>query len=268
MTPKEYCYDKVAKPGSELFYATKKIPSEKRDAVIALHAFYQEIESIALNTDTLAPTKLNWWRGEIIKIQDGKPDHPVAIFLQNALPNFSLYTARVLEIIDAWEYALSVILFEKFEDVMTHIIRTAGAREAMIAEILQNQNVSTENIYSFSFIIEMTHYIQHLHSYVREEIFYFSEDELQRFQVTAQELQKYKTTENIKTLLLFQIEKIKNAYEKNAITKPKTIYEKYMKSRLKVALAVLQAIESSNYSTLENFIDITPLKKWWLSRAP
>lgn len=269
MTPEQYCYNKVAPRGSALYFSLRRLPIAKKNAIAAICAFYSEIEDIVLTYEDLntARIKLNWWRDQIIKMNESLPDHPVAVFLKTCSQRNTIPFTQLIEIIEGLEQSLISPQFNNFEDVMIHIMRTAGVRELLIANVLQENNlIEKEIIYQFAFVIEYTHYLQQLHRYVRNDIFYFSQDEMQPLHVTEAQLHEYVTTNNIHDLLKLQSEKIERAYQ-NILKLPNVILSALSNTfaRCKMNYAVLQAIKSEEFKVLEKFVDITPLKKWWLS---
>lgn len=264
----DYCYQQIAPPGSGLYYSLRALDHKLRGAVVAIHAFYQEIENITLNYDDahIAHIKLNWWRDEVIKIKDSKPDHPIALSLQENRDHFN--PLQLCKIIDGLEQNLTFPIFDKFEDVVIHIIRTAGVREQIIADLLQKKEENSGEIfYQFALIIELVNYLQHLRKYVRRDLFFFSQDELNQFRVTTTDLRKYVTQKNIRELLQTQTEKIDRAYQniENTLTKSSRSQLKYWLIRCEMAYSILQKIKFSDFNVLEYFINITPLQCWWIA---
>lgn len=200
MTPKEYCYNKAAIPGSALSLSTRKLDSLRRDGVVAICAFYKEIEDITLNWEDLnvAQTKLNWWRNQVIQLADNKASHPVTQMLQKILPAFSLNPLHFIAMIDGLEQNLSAPQFDTFEDIIVHVMRTAGTREFLIAALLQKtETIPQETLYQFSLVLELVNYLQHLHRYVSKGLIFFSPQELQQFNVDPDALRTGKTTDNL-----------------------------------------------------------------------
>src|SRR6185312_11561717 len=187
-----YCYEKAAPPTGGLYYSLRKIPAEKRDAIVAVHAFYREIEDVIFecHEPELALVKLNWWRVEINK----SSDHPVLSMLQNQLPNPS----RLEKIIDGFQQIIIPAPFATFEDVVIQWMRTAGERELLICDMLCPEKiVDDEVIYQLMLVIEIVNYLQHLHRYIRHHAIYFASDEMQRFGVTEEMFSEFVTTEPI-----------------------------------------------------------------------
>lgn len=147
-------------------------------------------------------------------------------------------------------------------------MRTAGKREQMIASVLsKEEKLNSEVIYQLALVIELTHYLQNLRRYVRRGLIYFSQDELQHFQVTETQLREFKTTKNIVDLLECQAEKITRAYKKaqELLTSKQRELLRNILIRCEIAGAILQAIQSSGDTVLENLINITPLRCWWIA---
>jgi len=167
-------------PGSVLYYSLKKTPILQRKAILAVMAFYQEIENIVfeVNDPNLAILKLNWWRDEISKIQNGTPEHPVSRELKN-ISNLSC--EHLHTIIDGMQQNLFFLPFLSFEEVTIHIMRTAGARECLLAEIVTVNPPNQEVIYQFALMLELIHYMQNLHRHIKKGLIIFSEQEMKKF---------------------------------------------------------------------------------------
>ncbi len=272
-TAKTYCYEKVASPDAALYYSLRKLIDLQRDQIVAIHAFYREMEDIIFECQDheLAITKLNWWRGEVAKLGLNKSDHPVMILLQqdlvNVEKNIEKIQARLLKIIDGFEQASFKAPFETFEEVVVHWMRTAGERELLLNEILGHQEIiSDEMIYQLMLVVEIVNYIQHLRLYIRHDVIYFSTDELQKFAVTQAMLSEFVTTEQIKNLLAHQTEKVERGYlVLNDLSKKQRAALSHLVIRCKMARAVLQEIQGSEFRVLENLIKLTPLRYGWIA---
>lgn len=266
---KVYCYEKVAPPDSALYYSLRNLNSEQRDQVVAIHAFYREMEDILMECQDheLAMIKFNWWRNEVAKLMTGSPDHPVMILLQQNLIDKENVQNILLNIIDGFEQSSISANFATFEDVVVHWMRTAGERELLLKELLLNDEmISEEMIYQLMLILEIVNYLQHLRLYTRHDLVYFSMDELQQFNVTANMLHEYVTTEQIKNLLQHQVEKVNRAYAEMKKLSAKQRKElSHWIIRCEIAYTILQEIQKSDFRVLENLIILTPLRYWWIA---
>lgn len=261
MTPIQYCYDKIAGEGSPLYFCVKKIPSEKRDGIVAIATFYQELMEVILHStdQTVAFNQFSWWREEIVQAE---PSHPVVL----ALRETNIPQEQLLQIMEGLLENFQLPLFDTFETTVIYLMRTAGVRELLFLEQL-SLTISKEIIYQLMIVIEWVHYIQQLRHYVRKDLIYFPQDEMFKFQVAASDLHAFKTTPNIVKLLEFQVQKIERAYQNACAELTETEKKQlgYTLARCDIALATLKEIQESGFTVLENLIQLTPLRMWWIS---
>ena len=87
MTPLQYCKDRVAQPGSTLYYSLLYLPAGNQDALCALFAFRDELMALlesSLNDD-VSTKKLAWWFDEVEHFSRGQPRHPVMRALKDSV---------------------------------------------------------------------------------------------------------------------------------------------------------------------------------------
>lgn len=267
---KEYCYEKAARPDSPIYYSLRYLNSAERDVVVAVHAFYREIEGVVFECQDhdLAVAKFNWWRSEVAKIATDTPDHPVTVFLQNTLSLDESVLEKLFSIIDAIQHDSIPASFSTFEDIVIHFMRTAGVRELLINEQLKiDKAISSEIIYQLMLVVELVDYIQHLRRYVRRDFIYFPADELLQFHVTPADLCELKTTTEIKNLLRYQAEKVERAYKDACAGMTRQMREELSQLliRCEIARATMRAIQAGDFCVLENLIGLTPLRFWWIA---
>ena len=265
---KMYCYDKVARPDSALYYSLRGLKKNQRDCVVAIHAFYHEIQDILLECENheLALIKLNWWRGEVDKLTNGQSDHPVLILLQKNAVDLLKVQQRLLKMIDGFEQNAISSHFETVEEVVVHWMRTAGERELLLLEQLQrDEMISPEVIYQLMLMVEIVNHVQHLRKFLRHDCLYFSMDELQQFHVTRAMLNEHVTTDSIKELLQDQFEKMQRAYEAvNQLSKRQRALLSHLLIRCHIARATMVEIQKSDFRVLEQLVTLTPLRYWWI----
>jgi len=268
MNSLEYCYEKAAPVGSTFYYSVKNLKVPERDVIVAITAFYKELDAIIFSyTDIgVARAQFNFWRDEVIKLTEGKPEHPVSIALQKSAQSFSLPTFRLIELIDGVEENLSFSCFDSFEDVVIALMRTAGVRELLIAEVFHFSE--KEVVYQLMLVIELVNFMQNLRRFVSRGLIYFSKDELLRCRVTESAVLAVKTTPEIKNLLRGQAEKVERAYLKaqELLSPASRSGLSSLLIRADIARALCKEIAASDFRVMEEFIDLTPLRKWWISR--
>lgn len=102
MAGPDYCQDKAAPEGSNLYYAALFHDVRTRHGLYALFALYQELLDgfIAASDPGIARIRQEWWREELARLQAGRPRHPVT----GALHGMGMDTAAaVTDLPDAVE---------------------------------------------------------------------------------------------------------------------------------------------------------------------
>ena len=79
MTPEEYCRNKAAPAGSNLYYSTLYHASDSKRGLHALFAFYHEISGVICQSSDpgAARVTLHWWFEEVGRLFSGEARHPV-----------------------------------------------------------------------------------------------------------------------------------------------------------------------------------------------
>jgi phytoene synthase len=266
----QYCYQKIAPVGSAFYYSVLKVPKVGRDTIVAIAAFYQELVECLYECKepALAVVKLNWWRLEVSKFSMGQPEHPVSLVLQKSLPVFDLPPQLFADMIDGVEENLNLAPFTTVEEVIIHIMRTAGIREMLIASVVQkDEALVPETIYQFTLVLQLAEMMQNLRRDVRAGLILFGEDELAKYHVSVSDLQHMQTTPEIRQLLAFQVEKAELAYQKAIITlsQKARLQHASLIIRCEAALKLMHEMKVSRFQLLENFIALTALRNWWIA---
>ena len=79
MTPEQYCRNKAAPAGTNLYYSTLYHDPPGKRKLHALFAFYQELGEVVYSSSDpgAARVTLYWWFEEIGRLFAGEPRHPV-----------------------------------------------------------------------------------------------------------------------------------------------------------------------------------------------
>jgi 15-cis-phytoene synthase len=79
--------NRATPPGSSFYYAVRFAPQSHRDLLAALMGWRHEVRAILddVSDPGVARLKLDWWRDELHRTQDGAPRHPLSQALAAAL---------------------------------------------------------------------------------------------------------------------------------------------------------------------------------------
>lgn len=270
MTPQEYCQNKAAASGSSFYYSFRFLPEQKRLAIIALYAFCREVDDVVDETSDakLAEVKLQWWRDEIKNLFHSTPTHPVTKALKVHLSHFNFKEKYFYEIIDGMGMDLKYDSYPTFQELSLYCYRVASVVGLLTIEIFGYDDDKTEEYaHALGMAFQLTNILRDVHEDAVRGRVYLPLDELKRFNVAPEDLQKNHTTDNAIELFKFQKKRALDYYQKAFDLLPES--DRYaQKSGLIMAeiyLATLNEIETDGFRVLEHRIKLTPIRKLWLA---
>ncbi|MCI3203999.1 MULTISPECIES: presqualene diphosphate synthase HpnD [Pandoraea] len=264
----EYCRQKAGPPGSALYYALLQLPPSKRDAAYAVHAFSQEIGDIhaAVHDPGVAHAKLDWWRQELARLFAGNPAHPVTRALAPVVKQSSLSREAFEAVLHGAEMDLSQMRYLDFAGLTHYCDAAGGAPAELAAHVYGFDDPQTPALArALGHAITLGRRVTDAGVDARSGYVYFPIDELQRFGVTAADIQNGKYSPAFVDLMKFQHARARQAIVEAAAAIPK---RDRRKQRPLLALAALQLalmdeVAASDYQVLHQRIDLTPLRKFW-----
>jgi phytoene synthase len=224
MTPIKYCYQKVQESKSNFTWTFYFISKNRRDALVSLYAFCREIDDIVDNIIDLevATAKINWWKNEISRLFHDTPQHPVTKSLLEFIHIYELNEAYFIEMLDGMEMDLKFNRYESFKQLQLYCYRVAGVVGILCVKILGFINQATLKFaHDLGIALQLTNIIRDVGEDARKNRIYIPLDELQRFDVSENDILKFQENKNVSNLLMYQIERAENFY--------KSAYEKIPK---------------------------------------
>jgi 15-cis-phytoene synthase len=217
MTPQQYCKEKTAKSGSSFTVSFIFLDQIKREAMTALYAFCREVDDVVDEcTDyNVAQTKLNWWKHEIDRLYDQKPQHPVSFALQPVIKQFDLAKEHFLEIIDGMEMDLKFNRYADFKQLQLYCYRVASVVGLLSAQIFGYQNRNTLKFaHDLGMAFQLTNIVRDVGEDARRGRIYLPLDELKKAKVSEEDILNSNKTPEVKELIEFQIERAESFYDK------------------------------------------------------
>ena len=270
MTPEAYCQDKAARSGSSFYYSFLFLPPAQRRAITALYAFCREVDDVVDEQldEQVARAKLAWWREEIGRLFEGRPQHPVSRALAPAVESFNLPQEYFQEIIDGMEMDLDYDCYETFKELSLYCHRVASIVGIMAAEIFGYQDRRTlKYAHHLGMAFQLTNILRDVREDCERGRLYIPLDELQRFGVSAEELAAGRTSDEIRALFQHQEQRARHYYQQAFAALPDG--DRYtQRSGLIMAaiyLGTLDEIASDGFRVLERRISLTPLNKLWIA---
>lgn len=121
--------------GSMRWYAWLFAPPEARAALAALFALEVELRSIADSRvdHAVAHLKLQWWREEFLRLEQGQPRHPLTQAARNAAPSASSAWRPMQDLLSSLELDLACSTYESEEELDRYLVLADGLQRAMAA---------------------------------------------------------------------------------------------------------------------------------------
>ncbi|HPR07535.1 MAG TPA: presqualene diphosphate synthase HpnD [Denitromonas sp.] len=272
MTPHEYCQQKAAASGSSFYYSFLFLPIERRQAIMALYAFCREVDDIVDDCldPSIAHSKLDWWRGEVLRIDKGEASHPVGLALAEVRKRFSLPAEQLLEIIDGMQMDLSQTRYLDFKTLHLYCYRVASVVGLLAAEIFGNQDRQTlKYAHDLGLALQLTNIIRDVGEDARRGRIYLPIEDLQRFNVPASDLLQGEHSDKFVALMQFQTERAISFYDQ-ALAQLPAIDRKAQRPGLIMAAiyrTLLNEIARDGFLVLDRRTSLTPVRKLWIASS-
>ncbi len=270
MNPDEYCRQKAAPGGSSLYYAFLFLPPARRRAATALYAFHREMDGIVgeIPDAQLARTKLAWWRLEIGKLAEGRPNHPVTNALLPCMEKYRLKTERLYETIDGMEMDLAQTRYLDFTGLERYCRQAAGTVAVLAADVFGYRNPRTlEYARSLGTAIQLTEFICNVGGQARRNRIYLPMDELKKFGVPAADILQARYSDGFVELMKFQSARAGDFFRKALDALPAEDRRSQRAGLIMAAIcrATLAELERDGFRVLTHHTSLTPLRKFWLA---
>jgi len=270
MTPDDYCQQKAAQSGSSFYYSFLFLPPERRRAITALYAFCREVDDAVdePSDPSAARATLAWWRGEVVRLFAGDPQHPVTRALDPAIEPFGITKAQLNEIMDGMEMDLNQSRYLNFANLQLYCHRVAGVVGALAAGIFGYRNArTTEYAEKLGLAFQLTNIIRDVGEDARKNRIYLPLDELKEYGVKAADILDANHTESFVRLMRFQAERARRFYDEALALLPAEDRRAQRPGLMMAAIyrALLDEIAGDDYRVLQQRTALTPIRKLWIA---
>ncbi len=270
MTPQAYVQQKAAASGSSFYYAFLFLPSTQRAAITAFYAFCREVDDVVdeVSDPSVAQTKLAWWEREVRQAFAGQASHPALQALMPHAQTFSITAEHLLAVVEGCRMDLSQSRYLDYAGLRHYCHLVAGVVGEVSARIFGPQDPRVDAYaHSMGLAFQLTNIIRDVGEDAMRGRIYLPIDELQRFDVKAQDLLQRQHSPAFVALMQFQAQRAHALYEQ-ALQELPSEHRRHQKPGLMMASiyrTLLREIEASNFDVLKHRIALTPLRKLWLA---
>ena len=270
MTPDQYCQDKAAPGGSLPYYSFLFLPPERRHAITALHAFRREVEAIIDESHDagVAHQRLDWWRGELRRLYDGQPSHPVTQALQPHIAPCGLPQSEFSDVLDGLEMDLTQTRYLDEAGLKRYCQCAGGAVGVLSARALGFSDPRTLDFArQLGLSMQRATIVRDVGEDARQGRIYLPVDTLQRHEVPAADILQSRHSERFVALMREQAEVARTLYREALALLPRQDRRAQRAALVMAALshAQLDEIEASQFQVLTQRIALTPMRMLWIA---
>jgi phytoene synthase len=269
-TPEQYVQEKAAASGSSFYYAFLFLPRPRREAITAFYAFCREVDDVVdeVSDPGVARTKLAWWRSEVAKSYRGQPEHPVMRALMACAPEYGIEERQLQAVIEGCEMDLQQTRYLDFAGLERYCHLVAGIVGEVSARIFgQTQPRTTEYAHKLGLAFQLTNIIRDVGEDALRGRIYLPVNELQQFEVKAQEILERRYSERFTALMKFQADRARGYYAEALGMLPQEDRRAQKPGLMMASIyrTLLDEIERDGFQVLHQRVSLTPLRKFWLA---
>ena len=270
MTPQQYVQEKAAGSGSSFYYAFLFLPPPRRAAITAFYAFCREVDDVVdeVQDPSVAAQKLHWWQQEVNRSFAGQAQHPVLQALMPLAASYNIKQDHLQQVIAGCHMDLSQTSHLDFAGLQAYCHLVAGVVGEVAANIFgQTDDATTAYAHTLGLAFQLTNIIRDVGEDALRGRIYVPIDELQRFDVKAQDLLQRRDSPAFQALMQFQAQRAHALYDQALGLLP-AVDRRHQKPGLMMASiyrTLLREIEAANFPVLTQRVALTPARKLWLA---
>lgn len=257
------------KSRSNLAFALRCLPEEKRRDMTAFYAFCRQVDDLADEPTASREErlgKLGRWKSVILA--DLEPVTPVERGVRELMARYQLPASLLEEIVLGMEMDLRGERYRTYADLERYCFRAASAVGLVSVEIFGYTNPQARE-----YAIELGHALQmtNILRDVREDVLkegrvYLPDEDLSRFEVNRQDLAEERESAAFLRLMRFEADRVKLRYERAAELLPREDCESLRASELmrRIYLALFRKMESGGFRVLSRRYRLSLWEKVWL----
>jgi phytoene synthase len=223
--------------GSNFSVGFRFLPREKRRAVYAAYAFCRVADDIAdgagneLSSELRVPSSelttsnapehgarnpepvvvlasLDRWQSELDACYAGHPEHPVTIALADALERFDIPKSAFVALIDGCRQDMTKHRYASFDELLAYCELVATSiSDISLAIFGYRSPAAPDHGRALATALQLTNVTRDVGDDLERDRIYLPQDELARFGVAEEQLQRRVETPQMRALMVFQIDR-------------------------------------------------------------
>ena len=270
MTPEDYCQDKASQSGSSFYYSFVILPKKQRQAITALYAYCREVDDVVDNSTepAIARTKLDWWRDELDRLYQDKPQHPVTQALAHVLKHTDLPKEQLQEILDGMTMDLEQNRYASFKELSLYCYRVASVVGLLAAHIFGYRDHNTQKYArDLGMAFQLTNIIRDVREDAERNRIYLPQTMLAEFHVAEADILQFKQTPELSQLLAELTSQARHYYRRalNHLPKEDRYAQRAGLMMAAIYQSVLEEVELDGFRVMQHRISLPPSRKFWIA---
>ena len=202
--------------GKTYYLATLLLPKSKRPFVHALYGFARYADEIVDDlASTLTPQEKaevlsKWSSGVLAGLQNGTSEDPVGRALVDTAKRFKIPHQHFIDFLHSMEMDLTVTQYQSYEDLLEYVYGSAAVIGLEMVPVLgYSDDAAFESAKKLGIAFQLANFIRDVGEDLERGRIYLPLDELARFGVTRELLERRVLTPEIIEALKFQIARVR-----------------------------------------------------------
>ena len=209
-----FCQAIIRKHSKSFFFSTQLLPAEKRSAVRALYAFCRMTDDTVDNaTDDPARALAQWVHK--VRAQQPDPRDPVLLAWHDTRVRYGLPANLVDELLAGVAMDLTINRYETFADLWLYCYRVASVVGLLSMGITGYVPGARPYAIKLGVALQLTNILRDIGEDARRGRVYLPQEDLARFDLSADDILQGVYDERFKALMQFQVQRAHTLYDES-----------------------------------------------------
>lgn len=218
-TSYETCRRLARRSARNFYYSFMVLPREKRRAMCALYAFSRQTDDLGDNQQPVDVRRsaLANWRRSLDRGLNGIFDSPIFPALADTVERYQLPPRYLHDLIDGVEMDLDQTEYQTFDELRAYCYKVASAVGLCCIQIWGfTDEQAIEPAIRCGIALQLTNILRDLKEDAAEGRVYLPQEDLRRFDYSADDLRRGVVDNRFRRLMRFEIDRAEEFYEEAA----------------------------------------------------
>lgn len=217
---------KITRDHAKTFYmATRFLPTKKQRSIFAVYALCRYLDDLVDEAEDLLREKkidvneilarVEGWKKDLLDTYSGQVhDHPILVALSDTLESYHIPVELPFELIEGVSMDLTKSRYETFEELYDYSYKVASVVGLMTSEIFgYTDKKALQHAVDLGIAMQLTNILRDISEDLDKGRIYLPKEDLDRFNITEEELFSKKVDNKFRDFMKFQINRARSYYE-------------------------------------------------------